>query len=74
MVFFFAMGHLAGLFSKNNEISPPQVKITFFTLLYILIFLHSHVKSYKYLYFYIYIVLSDYVKLRKYIYFYTYTA
>jgi hypothetical protein len=70
--FFFAMGHLVGLFSKNNEISPPQVEITFFTLLYIYIVLHSHVQSYEYIYFYIYIVLSDYVNLHKYIYFYTY--
>jgi hypothetical protein len=48
---------------------PPQVT---FTLLYIYIFLHSHVRSYKYIYFYIYIVLLDCVKLYKFIYFYTY--
>jgi hypothetical protein len=47
------MGHLAHLFLKDNEISPPQVEITFSTLLYIYIVLHSHVKSYEYLYFYI---------------------
>jgi len=46
-VFLFAMGHLSDLCSKNYEISPPQVKITFFTLLYIYIVLHSHIKSYK---------------------------
>ncbi len=58
MVFFFlAMGHLAGLYSKIlYEISPPQIKITFLSLLYI----------------YIYIFLLDPAKLYKYIYFYTY--
>jgi hypothetical protein len=49
------MGHLAGLSSKIYEISPPQIKNTFFTLLYIYIILHSHIKSYKYTYFYFYI-------------------
>ncbi len=52
----------------------PLLKLHFtFTLLYIYIFLHSHVRSYKYIYFYIYIVLLDRVKLYKFIYFYTYT-
>jgi hypothetical protein len=48
--FFFAMGHLASLSSKIYKISPAQIKITFFTLLYIYIVLHTHVKSYIYIY------------------------
>ncbi len=42
------MSHLVNLSSKNYEISPLQVKITFFTLL-------DCIKLYKYIYFYIYI-------------------
>jgi hypothetical protein len=71
--FFFAMGHLTGLFSKALWNLPPQVKITFFTLLYIFIILLRHVKSYKYTYFYIYIILSNRAKLYIYIYIYTVT-
>ncbi len=45
-LFLFEMGHLADLCSKIYEISPPQVKITIFTLLYIYIVLSNHVKLY----------------------------
>jgi hypothetical protein len=47
--YFFAMSHLAHLSYKKYEISPPKIKITFFTLFYVYIVLHSHVKSYKYI-------------------------
>jgi hypothetical protein len=73
-VFFFAMGDLAGLSSKNYDILSAGVKITFNTLLHIYIVLHGHVKSYKYVYFCIYMVLLDCVRLYKYICFYTYTC
>jgi len=56
--FFFLMGHLAALSSKIlYEISPPHIKITFLSLLYIdiYIFLLNRVKLYKYIYFYTYI-------------------
>jgi hypothetical protein len=39
--FFFAMGHLVDLSSKNYEISPPQVKITFLIFLNIYIFFYE---------------------------------
>ncbi len=42
------MGHLA-YHQKHYEISPPQGKITFFTLLYIYIVLLDLVKLYKYI-------------------------
>jgi len=62
------MGHLAGLSSKTLWNLPSSSKNHIFYIV-----LHSHVKSYKYIYFYIYIVLLDHVKLYKYIYFDTYT-
>ncbi len=60
---FFVMGHLASLSSKNYKISPPQIKVTCFTLLCVYIVLHTHVKSYKYKYINMYIFLLDHVKL-----------
>jgi len=64
--FFFAMGHVVGLSSKTLWNLPSSSKNHIFTLSYIYIVLHSHVKSY------IYII--DYINLYKYIYFYTYTS
>jgi hypothetical protein len=49
------MGNFIGLSSKNYEISPHQVKITFFTFLYIYIVLYDYIKLYiYYTYTYIY--------------------
>jgi hypothetical protein len=56
---------------KCYKISPPQVKITFYTVFYNYIFLHSHVKSY--LFIYLFIIFLGLCKLYKYIYFYIYT-
>jgi hypothetical protein len=51
------MGHFVGLSSKIYEISPPQVKITFFTLFY------CHVKSYIYYssFIYFYTIALNYI-------------
>ncbi len=45
----FAMHHLVGVSPKNNEIPPPQLEITSFTLFYSYIVLHNFVKPYKYI-------------------------
>ncbi len=68
--FFVVMGDLLACHQKNYESSPPEVKITFFTLFYIYIILHDHVKSYKYIYF---IPTLFYMALNKFTSFYTYT-
>ncbi len=73
MVFFWQWVIQLAYLQIHYEISPPQIRITSFTLFYIYIVLHSHVKSYKCIYISIYIVLSDCIKLYKYVYFYTNT-
>jgi hypothetical protein len=50
MVFFLQWAIYLAYLQKQHEISPPQIKIIFLTLLYMYIVLHNHVKLYKYMY------------------------
>jgi hypothetical protein len=54
--FFFAMGHLPGLSSKNYEILPPQVKNHIWFIVIYLHCLSARIKLFKYIYFYTYTV------------------
>jgi hypothetical protein len=48
-IYIFAMGHWIGLSLEIMKSPFPQVKITFFTLFYTYIILHSYVRPCKYI-------------------------